>query len=92
MVEDKEICKECGKSRKEYDKEAPCKKNHDWRSSWRKDKTTKHYERYLKRRKKSQSAAQRRRLDKLNKRPPKEYDKRDNKQGAWRKWKPEEEV
>ncbi len=76
MEEVKEICEECGQNKKEYNKNWPCKKNHDWRSSWRKDKTTKKYERYLKKRKKSLSATQRRKLDKLNKKPLKEYEKR----------------
>ena len=90
MIENKEMCEICGRNKKEYNKEWECKKNHDWRSSWRKDKTTKHYERYLKRRKKSQSAAQRRKLEKLNKRPPKEYEKREKKKGAWKWWRPTE--
>ena len=87
--EDKGICEECGRNKKEYDKEWSCKKNHDWRGNWRKDKSTKKHELYLKRRKKSQSAAHRRRLEKLNKKPPKEYLNRDNKQGAWKHWKEE---
>ena len=90
MVVNRETCDICGKDKKEYDKNAECKKNHDWRSSWRKDKTSKNYERYLKRRKKSLSDYQRQKLDALNKKPPKEYKNRENKQGSRKRWRPEE--
>ena len=89
MIKNKETCEVCGKDKKEYDKNSSCKKNHNWRSSWRKDKTTKKYEQYLKRRKKSLSAAQRRKLDALNKTPPKEYALREKKKGAWKRWRTE---
>lgn len=90
MEEVKEICPECGKDKYEYDKDSPCKKNHDWRRSWREDKTTKKYERYIKKFKKTKGASHRKRLDKLNKRPPKEFENREKKQGAYKQWKSEE--
>lgn len=88
MTDEKEnkiiLCEVCGRSVKEYDISWSCKKNHDWRAKWRKDKESKKYKKYLKKRKISQSAAQRKRLEKLNKKPPKEYVNRNKKQGAWK--------
>ena len=50
--------------------------NKNWRSEWRKDKTTEHYKKYLKRRYKSMRESARRRLDRLNKATPEEYKNR----------------
>ena len=72
----KRICEECGKSVEEYDITWKCKKNHDWRKNWRKDKTTAGYKRFLERRNKAMKKAWRKRLDKLNKKPPVEYTSR----------------
>ena len=53
------------------------KKN--WRSEWRKDKTSKKYKIYLERRNKSMKEASHRRLDQLNKETHEKYKKRGNK-------------
>lgn len=52
------------------------KKN--WRSEWRKDKTTKRYKEYLKRRSESMKKTARKKLEELNKKMPKKYKSRKN--------------
>lgn len=71
-----EKCEICGRSKDEYKTEWPCAKNHNWRASWRKDKTTEKYKEYLKNRNKSMKKAVRRRLEKLNKTTPEQYKNR----------------
>lgn len=71
-----EKCKECGRLIYEYDRNWSCKKNHDWRRKWRKDKTSEKYKKFLERRNKAMKKAWRRRLDRLNKKPPIEYTSR----------------
>lgn len=75
LVEDKK-CEQCGRSLDEYNSSWSCAKNHNWRRSWRKDKTTDKYKTYLKKRNKAMKEAARRRLEKLNKKRPKEYEQR----------------
>ena len=81
MEENKEIKKEetcsvCGRQVYEYDKNWECKDKHDWRKNWRKDKTSVKYKNFLEKRNKSMKKAWRKRLDKLNKKPPVEYTSR----------------
>lgn len=48
----------------------------DWRSEWRKDKSSAKYKRYLQRRNASMKKTARERLEKLNKKMPKQYESR----------------
>jgi hypothetical protein len=68
-----EICPVCGRDKKEYDSSWECAKNHDWRGSWRRDKTSEKYKEYLKRRNESMKKKSRERLEKLNKKTPITY-------------------
>jgi len=72
-------CSECGREKSEYDPSWKCAKQHDWRGNWRKDKTSKKYERYLKRRHESMKKNVRKKLEALNKKPPIEYSTRSRK-------------
>jgi len=77
MVEDKkpDICEICGRPVDEYDPSWPCKKNHEWRR-WIKDTKSEKFKQYKIKHDKAYSQAVRRRLDKLNKKPPIEYTSR----------------
>ena len=68
-----ERCKECNRLINEYDTSWSCKKNHQWRKNWRKDKSTEKFKQYLEKRNKSMKKAWKRWFDKLNKKTPKEY-------------------
>lgn len=70
------VCPICGESVDTYDKNKKCKKYHDWRKSWRKNKNTQKYKEYLLKRKQSMEKAARRRLEKLDKQTPTEYKNR----------------
>lgn len=71
-------CTICGRDESEYNSSWSCAKNHDWRGNWRKDKTSKKYMRYLKRRRESMKKTARRKLEELNKKTPLEYKSRKN--------------
>ena len=66
-------CPVCGKDKSEYDPSWKCAKNHDWRGYWRKNKTTKKYKQYIKRRHESMKKTVRKKLEELNKKTPPEY-------------------
>ena len=68
-----EKCPICGRNISEYNPTWECAKNHDWRGSWRKDKTSKRYKQYLKKRNESMKKMARRKLEELNKKSPIEY-------------------
>jgi len=68
-----EKCSICGRDKKEYDSSWPCKQEHDWRGSWRKDKTSPKYQTYLKKRHQSMTKMARKKLEELNKKTPPEY-------------------
>ena len=76
MIIEVNKCKQCGRDLNEYDPSWICAKNHKWQSNWRKDKTSEKYKQYLRKRNKSMKDAARKRLDKLNKKRPKEYEQR----------------
>ena len=71
-----EICEICKKPVYEYDKKWECKKNHNWRKGWRKDKNSKKYKNYLEKRNIAMKISWRKKLDKLNKKPLSEYTSR----------------
>lgn len=75
------LCETCGKDKNEYDKNALCKKNHNWRLQWRKDKKKNLL--FLQRKSKGTSETHFKRLDKLNKEPPEEYAKRKRNKHKW---------
>lgn len=73
------ICPICGRDKSEYNPSWECAKNHDWRGSWRKDKTTKKYKKYIQRRHESMKKNVRKKLEKLNKKTPNKYINRKSK-------------
>jgi len=77
MIVDKNpvLCEVCGRSVDEYDKSWPCKKNHEWRR-WIKDTSSEKFKKYKIKHDISFEQAVRRRLEKLNKKPPEIYTNR----------------
>lgn len=69
---DQKNCEDCGNLLTEYNKNAKCKKKHDWRKI-KMDRNSEKYKNYQKKRRKSMQEAWRKRLDKLNKKTPPEY-------------------
>ena len=68
-----EKCLVCGRDKSEYQSTWICAKNHDWRGSWRKDKTSEKYKKYLLRRHESMKNVARKKLEELNKKTPEQY-------------------
>jgi fructose/tagatose bisphosphate aldolase len=73
------ICPICGKDKSVYDSTLKCAKFHDWRGSWRKDKTSEKYKQYLKRRHEAMKKIVRKKLEALNKKTQVEYANRTRK-------------
>jgi len=74
-IQNTDLCEICGRPKDEYNKNWPCKKNHDWRG-WIKDTKSEKFKKYQIKHLKAYEQAIRRRLEKLNKKPPIEYTSR----------------